>query len=114
MKHITHRDACTIGSAVDEVRVSVTFRGGTTGVFDVEQDGVSMPADVDGTVPIGRVNTLPGTSILVTVTVNQISGSRFFEVDFVLQGTTCGPFTVQNTFADGDPVAEVSETIRFR
>ena len=113
MKTIAHDDTCSVGSSVDDVKVSVTFRGAHTGVFEVNENGNILRPNSDGTVSLGKANTLPGTSILVKTVVNQVGPGTFFEVDYVLQGTMCGPYTVQDNFDAGDPDATVRETIKF-
>jgi hypothetical protein len=113
MKHMANRDSCSIGSVVDDVKVSVTFRGAHTGGFGVERNGNPLQPNPDGTVSLGRADTLRGSSILVVTIINQIGPTQSFEVDYVLQGTTCGPFTVRDTFDDGDPDVTLKETIGF-
>jgi len=114
MKTIKHEDTCSVGSAVDEVKVSVTFRGAHTGSFEVILSGDPRPPNADGTVSLGRAGTLSGASVLVKTLVNQIGPGTFFETDYVLQGILCGPFTVQDSFDAGDPNAKVLETITFK
>jgi hypothetical protein len=113
MKNISNIDSCTIGSSVDEVKVSVIFRGATTGTFSIERNGIMLPPNPDRTVPLGKANTLPGTSILVRTLVNQIGPGPFLEVDYVLQGTMCGPFNVKDTFDAGDPVLSENSADRL-
>ena len=114
MNRIDHSDSCSVGSATQPVKVSVTFRGAHTGVFEVIKAGNVLAPDPDGTVPVGDANTLAGTSILVKTIVNQVAAAGpFFEVDYVLQGVTCGPFIVRDSFDAGDPTAQVRETIAF-
>jgi hypothetical protein len=113
MKIVKHSDTCTVGSAADSVKLTVTFRGANTGVFEVNRSGIILKPKPDGSVPLGKAKTLPGTSILVKTLVNQVGPGTFFEVDYVLHGTTCGPFTVQDSFDAGDLNATVRETIKF-
>jgi hypothetical protein len=114
MKTIKHDDNCSVGSAVDDVKVSVTFRGAHTGSFEVILNGDPRPPNDDGTVSLGRAFTLPGASVLVKTLVHQIGPGTFFETDYVLQGIMCGPFTVQDSFDVDDPDAKVLETIKFK
>ena len=113
MKTVKHSDTCSIGSLVDNVKLTVTFRGANTGVFEVNRSGNILKPNPDGSVPLGKAKTLPGTSILVKTLVNQVGPGTFFEVDYVLHGSTCGPFTVQDSFDAADPDATVRETIKF-
>ena len=114
MKRIDHSDSCSVGTSTQDVKVSVTFRGGHTGAFEVNQSGNILPANPDGTVTVGRADALEGTSILVKTLVNQIAAAgKSFEVEYVLQGVTCGPYTVKDSFDAGDPGATVRETISF-
>ena len=113
MKNVTHSDSCSVANVLGEVRVSVTFRGTHTGSFRVEVDGNPVQPNADGTVTVGTATTLKGASVLIVTVVNQVGPTKFFELDYVMQGTLCGPFTVQDTFDDGDPNATVRETIRF-
>ncbi len=113
MKSIAHTDSCSVGGLVSEVKVSVIFRGAHTGVFQVSKSGVILTPNQDGTVSVGKANELIGTSILVRTTVNQTGPGVFFEVDYVLQGTMCGPYSVKDTFDAGDPTVMVRETITF-
>jgi hypothetical protein len=113
MKNIKQADTCTIGSSVADVKVSVTFKA-ATGVFEVQQAGTILPPSPDGTVSIGKATTLPGSSILVKATINQVGPSTLFEVDYVLQGTNCGSLSVKDSFDTGDPDATVRETINFK
>ena len=113
MKNLAHADSCSIGSVMDDVKVSVTFRRAHTGVFRVEQNGNPVKPNADGTVSVGRADRLRGSSILVVTTINQIGPTQSFEVDYVLQGTMCGPFTVQDSFDVGDPDVTLKETIGF-
>ena len=114
MKKISHSDSCAIANVLGKVRVSVTFRGTHTGSFRVEVDGNPVQPNPDGTVTVGTAATLKGASVLIVTVVNQVGPTKFFELDFVIQGTLCGPFTVQDSFDDGDPDATVRETIRFK
>jgi hypothetical protein len=113
MKTVRHSDTCTIGSAVDKVKLTVTFRGAHTGVFEVNRSGNILKPNRDGSIPLGKADALAGSSILVKATVNQVGPGTFFELDYVLHGTTCGPFTVQDSFDAGDRIAVVRETIKF-
>jgi hypothetical protein len=113
MKKITHTDTCSPNNIVGEARLSVTFRGTHTGSFMVERNGLPLPANADRTVTLGDAAALRGATVLVLTNVNQIGPTKFFEVDYVLEGAVCGPFTVQDTFDDGDPNADVREQIRF-
>lgn len=114
MKRISHTDSCAIANVLGKVRVSVTFRGTHTGSFRVEVDGNPVQPNADGTVTVGTAATLKGASVLIVAVVHQAGPTKFFELDFVIQGTLCGPFTVQASFDDGDPNATVRETIRFK
>jgi hypothetical protein len=114
MKRISHADSCAIANVLGKVRVSVTFRGTHTGSFRVEVDGTPAQPNSDGTVTVGTAGTLKGASVLIVTLVHQVGPTKFFELDFVVQGTLCGPFTVQNSFDEGDPDATVRETIRFK
>jgi hypothetical protein len=113
MKHIANSDTCTIGHIESDVKLSVTFRGTHTGAFRVELDGAPVQPNADGTVTLGRSTALKGARARIVTVVSQIGPAQFFELDYVLQGTLCGPFTVQNTFDDEDPNATVRETITF-
>jgi hypothetical protein len=113
MKKITHADTCNPDNIVGEAKLSVTFRGTHTGSFLVERNGVPLPPNPDRTVTLGNAAALRGASVVVLTTVTQIGPTKFFEVDYVLDGAVCGPFTVQDTFDDGDPDADVREQIRF-
>jgi len=113
MKNISHMDSCSIVNVLTDVKVSVTFRGTHTGSFRVELNGNPVQPSPDGTVTLGNAAALNGASVLVVAVVHQVGPTKFFELDYVLQGTLCGPFTVQDTFDAGDPNATVRETIRF-
>lgn len=113
MKQIAHADTCTIGSAVDDVKVSVIIRNGHAGGFAVLKNGNPIQPNPDGTVTIGNATTLRGTSILVVTNIVKFAPTVFIEVDHIVQGTTCGPFVVQDQFDNGDPRAEIDETIQF-
>jgi hypothetical protein len=113
MKIIPSSDTCSIGSAVDDVKVSVVIRNGHVGGFKVLRNGNPIQPNPDGTVSIGKATTLPGTSIQVVTNITQFAPNIFIEADYILQGTTCGPFVVQDTFDTGDPKAEIDETIKF-
>ena len=113
MKRISHADSCGIADVLGTVRVSVTFRGTHTGSFRVEVDGNPVQPNPDGTVTVGTAAILEGASVLVVTIVHQVGPTPFFELDYVVQGTLCGPFTVQDSFDDDDPDATVKETIRF-
>ena len=113
MKNISHADSCSVGSSVDAVKVSVTFRGAHTGSFEVERNGNILPPNADGTVSVGAASTLRGSSILVTTLVTRIGPGTLFEVDYVVQGAMGGPFTVQDSFASNDPDVTLEQTITF-
>ena len=110
MHLITNSDTC---ASTVEVRVSVAIRGGHTGDFNVKRNGSFLPKNADNTVTIGAAGALAGTSILVTTSVVKIAAGDKFQVDHVLRGLPCGPFIVQDSFAVGDPMAVVEETIAF-
>jgi hypothetical protein len=114
MKKITHSDSCAIANVLARVKVSVTFRGTHTGSFRVEVNGNPVQPNADGTVTVGTAATLKGASVRIVTVVHQIGPTKFFELDYVIQGTLCGPFTVQDVFDDDDPDVTVRETIRFK
>jgi hypothetical protein len=113
MKNMVHTDSCSIGSSVDDVKVSVVFRGAHTGGFRVEKDGNPIQPNGDGTVSVGKADTLRGSSILVVTIINQIGPTQLFEIDYIVQGVACGPFVVQDSFDTGDPDVTLKETIKF-
>ena len=113
MKNISHADTCSAANVLTEAKLSVIFRGTHTGSFRVELNGTPVQPNPDGTVTLGNATALNGKAALVIAVVHQVGPTKFFELDYIVQGTLCGPFIVQDEFDDGDPNAIVRETIRF-